>query len=83
MKFYPSNMSSDHRKHLVLVMCIFSGGLVFLDSTVVNVALPQLGDSLKLDLGGQQWVVEGYLLTLSSFLSVSYTHLTLPTNREV
>ncbi len=44
--------------------------IVFVDSTVVNVALP----SIERDLGGglalQQWVVDAYLLTLGSFLLV-------------
>jgi EmrB/QacA subfamily drug resistance transporter len=43
-------------------------GIAFLDGTVVNVALP----SIRRDLGGgltaQQWVVDGYLLTLSALL---------------
>lgn len=43
-------------------------GIAFLDSTVVNVALP----SIRRDLGGglmaQQWVIDGYLLTLSALL---------------
>ncbi len=41
---------------------------MFVDSTVVNVALP----SIQRDLGGglalQQWVVDGYLLTLGSLI---------------
>jgi EmrB/QacA subfamily drug resistance transporter len=44
--------------------------IVFVDSTVVNVALP----AIQRDLGGglalQQWVVDAYLLTLGSLLLV-------------
>ena len=43
---------------------------MFVDSTVVNVALP----AIQRDLGGglalQQWVVDAYLLTLGSLLLV-------------
>jgi EmrB/QacA subfamily drug resistance transporter len=44
--------------------------IVFVDSTVVNVALP----AIQRDLGGglalQQWIVDAYLLTLGSLLLV-------------
>jgi EmrB/QacA subfamily drug resistance transporter len=43
---------------------------VFLDSTVVNVALPAIRSSLHGNLADQQWIVEAYLLTLSSLLLV-------------
>jgi EmrB/QacA subfamily drug resistance transporter len=55
---------------LVLVACILGSVIVFVDSTVVNVALP----AIQRDLGGglalQQWVVDAYLLTLGSLLLV-------------
>jgi EmrB/QacA subfamily drug resistance transporter len=43
---------------------------VFLDGTIVNVALPAIRASLHGGLAEQQWVVEAYLLTLSSLLLV-------------
>jgi EmrB/QacA subfamily drug resistance transporter len=43
---------------------------VFLDGTVVNVALPAIRAGLHGGLASQQWVVEAYLLTLSSLLLV-------------
>ena len=58
------------RNRLVLVACILGSIIVFVDSTVVNVALP----AIQRDLGGglalQQWVVDAYLLTLGSLLLV-------------
>ena len=58
------------RNRLVLVACILGSVIVFVDSTVVNVALP----AIQRDLGGglalQQWVVDAYLLTLGSLLLV-------------
>ena len=54
----------------MLVACILGSIIVFVDSTVVNVALP----AIQRDLGGglalQQWVVDAYLLTLGSLLLV-------------
>jgi EmrB/QacA subfamily drug resistance transporter len=57
-------------KRLVLVACILGSGIAFLDGTVVNVALPAIQKDLGAGLDAQQWVVEGYMLTLSSFLLV-------------
>jgi len=44
--------------------------IVFVDSTVVNVALPAIQDDLGGGLSLQQWVVDAYLLTLGSLLLV-------------
>jgi EmrB/QacA subfamily drug resistance transporter len=44
--------------------------IVFIDSTVVNVALPAIAEDLDAGLAAQQWVVEGYLLTLASLLLI-------------
>ncbi|MGH2988801.1 MAG: MFS transporter, partial [Solirubrobacterales bacterium] len=43
---------------------------MFLDSTVVNVALPAISDDLDTGLADQQWVVESYLLALVALLMV-------------
>ena len=43
-------------------------GIAFLDGTVVNVALPSIRHDLGGGLRAQQWVVDGYLLTLSALL---------------
>lgn len=64
-------MVADRRcKQLTLVACILGSGIVFLDGTIVNVALPAIRTSLHGSLADQQWVVEAYLLTLSSLLLV-------------
>src|SRR4051794_704207 len=42
--------------------------LVLLDVTVVNVALPQIGDGLAAGVSGLQWVVDGYALALAALL---------------
>ena len=44
--------------------------IVFIDSTVVNVALPAIRADLDAGLAAQQWVVEGYLLTLASLILI-------------
>jgi EmrB/QacA subfamily drug resistance transporter len=57
-------------KNIALIASILGSGIVFLDGTIVNVALPAIRASLHGGLAEQQWVVEAYLLTLSSLLLV-------------
>jgi EmrB/QacA subfamily drug resistance transporter len=59
---------SDRDKRLTLVACILASIMVFLDGSVVNVALPALRDDLHASLATQQWVVAAYLLTLGSLI---------------
>ncbi|HEX9496344.1 MAG TPA: MFS transporter, partial [Candidatus Limnocylindria bacterium] len=55
-----------------LIAAILGSGIVFLDSTVVNVALPRMGRELPSGifgvLEGQSYVYNGYLLTVSALL---------------
>jgi EmrB/QacA subfamily drug resistance transporter len=51
-----------------LLATILASGMVFLDTTVVNVALPHLGADLHTDTAGLQWTVNGYLLLLAAFV---------------
>ena len=57
-------------KRVTLWACILGSAVVFLDGTVVNVALPAIRDDLDTGLAAQQWIVEAYLLTLGSLLLV-------------
>src|SRR4051812_1742688 len=64
------SMASDRSKRLTLIAAILGSGVVFLDGTVVNVALPAIREDLGTGLSEQQWIVEAYLLTLASLLLV-------------
>jgi EmrB/QacA subfamily drug resistance transporter len=59
-------------KRWILAAAVLGSGIVFLDSTVVNVALPKIGRDLpRLFLGvleGQSYIYNAYLLTLSALL---------------
>jgi EmrB/QacA subfamily drug resistance transporter len=57
-------------KRLTLLACILGSGIVLLDGTVVNVALPTIQRALGGGLAAQQWVVNGYLLTLGSLILI-------------
>jgi EmrB/QacA subfamily drug resistance transporter len=60
------------RRRWILVAAVLGSGIVFLDSTVVNVALPRIGRDLPRSLfgvlEGQSYVYNAYLLTLSALL---------------
>jgi len=54
----------------VLAATIIGSSMAFIDSTVVNVALPALQSSLHASVVGVQWVVESYGLFLSALILV-------------
>lgn len=54
----------------ILVATILGSSIVFIDSTVVNVALVPIQRDLGGGLAAQQWVVDAYLLTLGSLILV-------------
>ncbi|MFE0750960.1 MFS transporter [Gordonia sp. NPDC058843] len=54
----------------LIVAAVLGSGVAFIDGTVVNVALPAIASDLDTGLRGQQWVLDGYLLTLSALLLI-------------
>jgi EmrB/QacA subfamily drug resistance transporter len=52
----------------VLIIAILASFVAFLDGAVINVALPAIDEDLGGGLPLQQWVVDGYLVTLGSFI---------------
>ncbi|MFF2085679.1 MFS transporter [Nocardia sp. NPDC058176] len=52
----------------ILLSTILGSSMASLDATVVSVALPRIGESLNTDVAGLQWTVNGYTLTLASFI---------------
>src|SRR3954454_24404540 len=61
---------TDRTKRCALVSAVLGSAVVFIDGTVVNVALPAIRDDLGTGLAAQQWIVEAYLLTLGSLVLV-------------
>ena len=59
---------SGRASRLTLAACIIGSCIVLLDGTVVNVALAPIQRSLGGGLAAQQWIVNGYLLTLGSLI---------------
>jgi EmrB/QacA subfamily drug resistance transporter len=52
----------------VLAVAVLGSGMAFLDSTVVTVALPDIGRDLDASTSSLQWILNGYLLTLASLI---------------
>ena len=52
----------------VIIAAVLGSGVVFLDGTVVNVALPALSRDLGASVRGLQWILDSYLVTLSALL---------------
>jgi EmrB/QacA subfamily drug resistance transporter len=59
---------NDRRGRWVLFAAVLGSGIAMIDGTVVNIALPTLGKSLHADFGALQWTINGYTLTLASFI---------------
>src|SRR5207302_8644278 len=66
----PDNSSAEKSRPWVLAATILASSMAFIDSTVVNVALPALQSSLHASVVGVQWVVESYGLFLSALILV-------------
>ncbi|HVF78635.1 MAG TPA: MFS transporter [Solirubrobacteraceae bacterium] len=64
------HVDESKAKRLTLIACILGSAIVFVDGTVVNVALPALREDLGATLAGQQWVVESYLLLLAALILI-------------
>ena len=67
MKSAPSRNSVEL---MAVVVTILGTGMVYLDQTAVNVALPRLQVALNADVGGLQWLIDIYILTLGVLLLI-------------
>jgi EmrB/QacA subfamily drug resistance transporter len=64
----PALSWGNTRSRWVVAATVGGSAIAFLDSTVVNVALPHIGTALHGDLGAMQWVLDAYLVTLTALL---------------
>jgi EmrB/QacA subfamily drug resistance transporter len=53
----------------VLVAMIFAVAMTFIDQTIVAIAVPELQKDLSMSSTGVQWIVNGYLLSLSALFA--------------
>ncbi|MEA9986958.1 MFS transporter [Subtercola sp. RTI3] len=63
-----STPTVSRAQRLVLFIAILASFVSFLDSSVINVALPAIARELGGGLTTQQWAVDAYLITLGSLI---------------
>lgn len=61
---------AESTRRWVLIVSVLGSSLAFIEGSIVNLALPALQADLELDSVGLQWVVNAYLLALSSLVLV-------------
>ncbi len=61
---------ASRRGRIVLLATVLGSGIAFLDATVVNVALPAIGEDFDAGFAELQWTVNAYALTLAGLLLI-------------
>jgi MFS family permease len=70
----------NHSRWLaLLVLC--SGFLLVVDMTIVNVALPSIGNDLQFTPSGLAWVINAYLVAFAGLLLLADQRVVLGNNR--
>jgi EmrB/QacA subfamily drug resistance transporter len=59
---------AQERRWIALILLCVAQFVVVLDASIVNVALPTIGDALKFTESNLPWVVNAYVLTFGGFL---------------
>ena len=49
---------------LVLIVSVLGTGMVYLDQTALNVAIPAMQEGLNADIVGVQWIIDIYILSI-------------------
>ena len=62
-------MTGATNRNLVLAAMVFAVAMIFIDQTIVAIAIPKVSKELSLSGTGSQWVVNGYLLALSALFA--------------
>ncbi|HEU5253107.1 MAG TPA: MFS transporter [Solirubrobacterales bacterium] len=63
------NQSQTQNSKLILAAMIFAVSMTFIDQTIVAIAIPTIQDDLSLSATGVQWIINGYLLSLSALFA--------------
>jgi EmrB/QacA subfamily drug resistance transporter len=58
----------DSRRWIALILLCFAQFIVVLDASIVNVALPSIGQALSFSQENLSWVINAYVLTFGGFL---------------
>jgi EmrB/QacA subfamily drug resistance transporter len=63
------NGNNGKNSKLILAAMIFAVSMTFIDQTIVAIAIPTLQKDLDLSSTGVQWIINGYLLSLSALFA--------------
>ncbi|MEQ9619801.1 MAG: DHA2 family efflux MFS transporter permease subunit [Deltaproteobacteria bacterium] len=67
----PDHMAAEHKhKWLTLVAMTGSLSMIFVDQTVVSVALPRIQTDLGMSQSGLQWIINAYVLSLAATVAL-------------
>src|ERR1700761_4395645 len=58
------------RQQWILAACVLGSSMAFIDSSVVNVALPKMESDLQTTLAYMTWVINAYTLCMSALLLI-------------
>ena len=72
MSISPALLDPGRRRLTLVAMCI-GQGMILLDNTIVNVALPAIQKGLGVTPGALEWTVNAYVLALASLIIVGGT----------
>ena len=64
-------MNTKHRRLIALLVLTLGSGIAILDGTIVTLALPRIAADLGGGLSAQQWIVDGYMLSLASLVLIA------------
>jgi EmrB/QacA subfamily drug resistance transporter len=64
-----SMTASGKNSKLILAAMIFAVSMTFIDQTIVAISLPTIQGEVHLSTTGSQWIINGYLLSLSALFA--------------
>ena len=62
-------VSGAKNRNLVLTAMVFAVAMMFIDQTIVAIAIPKVQSELSLTATGSQWIINGYLLSLAALFA--------------
>ena len=63
------NQTAGKNSKLILAAMIFAVSMTFIDQTIVAISLPTIQGDVHLSTTGSQWIINGYLLSLSALFA--------------
>lgn len=79
---FPAGLSQT-RKQLTLAATILGSSMAFIDGSVVNIALPAIGQALHADARATQWIINAYLLLLGALVLIGGSAADLYGRRKI